>query len=328
MSKLVLAVIDGLKPAMLERAVATGRAPTLQAIMQRGAYVDDCVAAFPSVTPTCAATIATGTGPDEHHIPSMNWYSRAERRYVEYGSSFSASRRFGLTRQLTDTVYNMNAAHLSKDVKKVFEVLDDADLRTAGTTYLMYRGRHRHEVARDTTLARMAGALFRHPVLGPRELFYADIFASQRTPCRSQLGMPGVRDKHAGCVGAYLVEHDLFDFLLLSLPDNDTHSHKFGPHAQVESIGAADRQLERMMHAAGGTDAFLDEHAVIVMADHSHAPVESTIALHDLFGDFHIVGPGGRDASEAEIAVCPAQRSAMVYALVKEGRQALLPRIA
>src|SRR3954454_4570832 len=312
---------------MLERAVETGRAPTLRAVMERGAYVDDCVAAFPSVTPTCAASIATGVGPDQHHIPSMNWYSRAERRYVEYGSSFSASRRFGLTRQLTDTVYNMNGAHLSRDVRTVFELLDDADVRTAGTTYLMYRGRHRHEIARDTVLARAAGALFRHPVLGPRELFYADIFASQRTPCRSQLAMPGVRDKHAGCVGAFLVEHDLFDFLLLSLPDNDTHSHKFGPHAQVESISAADRQLERMMLPAGGVDAFLDEHAVIVMADHSHAPVESTIGLTDMFGEFAIAGPGGVAADEAEIAVCPSQRSGQVYALVDEGRQALLPRV-
>jgi Type I phosphodiesterase / nucleotide pyrophosphatase len=326
--KLVLAVIDGLKPAMLERAVATGRAPTLRAIMERGAYVDDCAAAFPSVTPTCAATIATGRGPDEHHIPSMNWYSRDERRYVEYGSSFSASRRFGLTRQLTDTVYNMNGAHLSKGVSTVFELLDDAGVRTAGTTYLMYRGRHRHEVARDTALARMAGALFRHPVLGPQELFYADIFASRRTPCRSQLGMPGIRDRHAGCVGAYLVEEDLFDFLLLSLPDNDTHSHKFGPHAQVESIAAADRQLERVMHPAGGPDAFLDEHAIIVMADHSHAPVEQTLSLTEVFGEFAVLGPGGARAEDAEVAVCPAQRSGMVYALLEEGRTALLPRLA
>src|SRR4051812_41030219 len=141
---------------MLERAVATGRAPTLKAVMDRGAYVDDCVAAFPSVTPTCAASIATGCGPDEHHIPSMNWYSRAEKRYIEYGSSFAASRRFGIARGLTDTVYNMNGAHLSRDVRTVFEVLDDQGLRTAGTTYLMYRGRHRHEVARDTVLARAA----------------------------------------------------------------------------------------------------------------------------------------------------------------------------
>jgi hypothetical protein len=136
-----------------------------------------------------------------------------------------------------------------------------------------------------------------------------------------------VRDKHAGCVGAYLVEHDLFDFLLLSLPDNDTHSHKFGPHAQVESIAAADRQLERLMLPVGGADAFLDEHAVIVMADHSHAPVESTVRLTDLFHEFAIAGPGGASASEAEIAVCPAQRSGMVYALVEEGRRTLLPRV-
>src|SRR4051812_23873833 len=312
---------------MLERAVATGRAPTLRAIMERGTYVDDCVAAFPSVTPTCAATIATGAGPDEHHIPSMNWYLRAERRYVEYGSSFSASRRFGLTRQLTDTVYNMNGAHLSKGVQTVFEVLDDAGVRTAGTTYLMYRGRHRHEVARDTALARVAGAMFRESVLGPRELFYADIFASRRTPCRSQLGMPGVRDRHAGCVGAYLVENDLFDFLLLSLPDNDTHSHKYGPHAQVESIAAADRQLERLMHAAGGVDAFLEDHGLIVMADHSHAGVERTIRLTDAFADFAVLTPGRAGDEDAEIAACPAQRSAMLYVLVEEGRAELLPRL-
>jgi len=325
--KLVLAVIDGCKPSMLERAMATGRAPALHAVVQRGTYVDDCVAAFPSVTPVCAASIATGVGPDEHHIPSMNWYSREESRYVEYGSSFSASRKFGFARQLTDTVYNMNAAHLSKQVPTVFELLDDADLRTAGTTYLMYRGRHRHEVARDTVLARAAGALFRHSVLGPRELFYADIFASRKTPCRSQLGLPGVRDRHAGCVGEYLVENDLFDFLLLSLPDNDTHSHKYGPHAQVESIAEADRQLVRMAEAAGGMDAFLDTHAVIVMADHSHALVESTISLHEAFTDYAVLAADGAGAQDAEIALCPAQRSAMAYVLLEEARPALVPRL-
>ncbi len=203
--KLVLCVIDALKPSMLERAVAVGRAPALAELMRRGVYVDDCVAAFPSVTPVCAASIATGTWQDEHHIASMNWYLREETRYVEYGSSFRAAQRFGFARQLTDTVYNMNRAHLAADVPTVFELLDDADVRTAGTTYLMYRGRHRHEPQRATALTRLASTLMRHPVLGPREFFYADIFASQRTGCRSQLGMPGVRDRHSGCVGAHLV---------------------------------------------------------------------------------------------------------------------------
>ncbi len=328
--KLVLCVIDAMAPAQLERAVAAGEAPTLAALMERGLYVPDCVAAFPSVTPVCAASIVTGAWQDRHHIPGMCWYDRAERRYVEYGSSFRASQRVGLTRQLTDTVYNMNGAHLSRETPTVFESLDDADVRTAGTTYLMYRGRHRHEPQRDSPLTRIASTLMRHSVMGPRELFYADIFSSRRTGCRSTLGMPGVRDRHSGCVGAYMVEHDLFDFLLLSLPDNDWHSHRAGPEGQVRSIALADVQLARVMDAAGGVEPFLEEHAVIVMADHSQAAVTAATPLADELAQLDVLAPGTRgergsargerSTSSGEqggpgIAVCPSQRAAMVYVL-------------
>lgn len=331
--KLVLCVIDAMAPAQLERAVAAGDAPTLAALMERGLYVPDCVAAFPSVTPVCAASIVTGTWQDRHHIPGMCWYDRAEQRYVEYGSSFRASQRVGLTRQLTDTVYNMNGAHLSKDTPTVFETLDDEDVRTAGTTYLMYRGRHRHEPQRDSPLTRIASTLMRHSVMGPRELFYADIFASRRTGCRSTLGMPGVRDRHSGCVGAYMVEHDLFDFLLLSLPDNDWHSHRAGPDGQVRSIVLADVQLARVIDAAGGVESFLEEHAVIVMADHSQAAVTASIPLAEELARLDVRAPGTRgehgggrgerSSSSGEqggsgIAVCPSQRAAMVYVLDSE----------
>jgi predicted AlkP superfamily pyrophosphatase or phosphodiesterase len=322
-----LCVIDAMAPAMLERAVAAGTAPVLARMIERGRYVPDCVAAFPSVTPVCAASIVTGRGQDAHRIPAMNWFHREEDRYVEYGSSFRAAQRFGIARQLTDTVYNMNRAHLSAETPTVFEVLDDADVRTAGTTYLMYRGRHRHEPQRDTALTRVASTLIRHPVMGPRELFYADIFASRRTGCRSGLGMPGVRDRHSGCVSAYLVEHDLFDFLLLSLPDNDWHSHKHGPDAQLQSLAQADLQLARVMEASGGVDRFLDEHAVIAMADHSQAPVTATIALQDELAELGVLAPTrpSADASrgEAQVAVCPSQRAAMVYALHASERDAM-----
>jgi hypothetical protein len=331
--KLVLCVIDAMAPEMLERAVAAGAAPVLERILDEGLYVPDCVAAFPSVTPVCAASIVTGRGQDEHHIPAMNWYSREEQRYVEYGSSFRAAQRFGIARQLTDTVYNMNRAHLSAQTLTVFESLDDANVRTAGTTYLMYRGRHRHEPVRDNPLSRVAATLMRHAVMGPREFFYADIFASQRTGCRSGLGMPGVRDRHSACVSEYLVEHDLFDFLLLSFPDNDWYSHKRGPEAQLQSLAQADLQLARVANAAGGLDAFLAEHAVIVMADHSQAPVTSVIVLQDELAELGVLGPAraaraGRSSARAEaveerIAVCPSQRAAMVYALNEEERDAM-----
>src|SRR6478736_8671625 len=199
----------------------------------------------------------------------------------------------------------MNATHLPAEVPTVFESLDDLGVRTAGTTYLMYRGRYEHQTSKTTALTRLASTVFRRPVMGPKELFYADIFASRETPCRSQLGLPGVRDQHAGCVGAYLVENDLFDFLLLSLPDNDTYSHKNGPNAQVQSLAEADRQIERLMHAAGGPDAFLEDHAVIVCSDHSQSKVEQEIDLFRAFDGF-AVQPASRAKArglESEIAI-------------------------
>jgi hypothetical protein len=326
--RLVLAVIDGCKPSMLDRAIASGDAPALKAIRERGTSVSTLCAAFPSVTPVCATAIATGVLQDRHRIAGMNWWKRDERRYVEYGSSFRAARKLGIGRQLTDTVYNLNGAHLAPDAHTVYESLDDAGIRTAGTTYLVYRGRHEHQVSRETALSRVAAQWFRKPVMGPRELFYADVFASRETGCRSQMGLPGIRDQHSGCVSAWLAARDLYDFLLLSLPDNDTHSHKNGVHAQPQSIAAADQQIMRVAEAAGGLQRFLDTHAVIMCADHSHAPVEQRIDLRGAFGaEWTVAGPGTGAVEDAEVALCPNQRAAMVYALVEEARATTVPRI-
>ncbi|MGH2843678.1 MAG: alkaline phosphatase family protein, partial [Solirubrobacteraceae bacterium] len=199
--------------------------------------------------------------------------------------------------------------------------------RTAGTTYLIYRGRHPHQVAQESALAKLVTAtLFRRTVLGPRELFYADLYASRHTGCRGQLGMPGVRDQHSGCVGSYLLERELCDFLLLSLPDNDAWSHRNGPHSQVTSIAAADRQLERVMHAAGGVDAFLEQYAVIVTSDHSHTLVEQSIRLDLALADFHVATANVAKSAGAELALCPSQRAAMLYVLAPDRREELVAR--
>jgi hypothetical protein len=327
--KLVLAVIDALKPDMLDQAVAEGEAPALAALLDRGTYIRDCVSTFPSVTPVASAAIATGCGPGEHHIASMNWFHRGEERYVEYGSSLPATRAFGIVRSLYDTVYNMNLAHLSRAHRTVFEHLDDAGYRTACTTYLIYRGRTRHDPSGASVYRRIAeAAQFRHPVYGARELFYADLFDSRDTGCTSALGMPGQRDRHTGCVGAYLVEHDLFDFLLFSLPDNDTYSHRVGPDGQVRSIAEADQALERIMHVTGGPEAFLEEHAVIVMSDHSQTAVESGVNLTEVLADASVLTPSHPAPAEAELAACPSARSAMVYALDDGRRDELAARAA
>ena len=86
---------------MLERAVESEDVPALRFLMSRGEY-RRAVTTFPSLTPVCLSSIATGAHPDVHEIPHLVWYHRGEQRLVEYGSSFGAVRAAGTTRTIRD----------------------------------------------------------------------------------------------------------------------------------------------------------------------------------------------------------------------------------
>jgi hypothetical protein len=320
--KLVLCVVDSLRTDILLRAAAEGEAPTFAALLERGELIGDCVSAFPSVTPVCCSDIVTGVASDRHWISGSNWYHRAERRYVEYGSSFEATRTFGLFRTLYDIVYNMNMSHLSHEVETVFERLGDHGVRTACTPFLIYRGRTRHDVGLEGLLRRVAvAATFRHATWGPDELFYGELYSSRKVPCKPTLARPGTRDEYSACVGRELVAEDLYDFLLFSLPDNDYHSHKFGPDAQLESVGRADAAFAAIVDEAGGMDAFLDEHAVILMADHAQTDVRHPLPLAEILGEqWRVLEPNAAQPELAQLAVSPIARAAGIYVLTEGQR--------
>ncbi|HEX6456481.1 MAG TPA: alkaline phosphatase family protein [Solirubrobacterales bacterium] len=325
LKKLVLTYVDSLRTDMLEKAVAEGRAPTFGALIERGVLIPDCVSSFPSVTPVACSEIVTGVGADRHWISGMNWYHRLERRYVEYGSSLEATRAFGVFRALYDLVYNMNLGHLSPEVETLFESLEDAGARTACTPFLIYRGRQRHEVSLDGLLRRAVDATrlkFHHHTWGPTDLFYGDLYASREVPCRST-SIPGNRDGYAACCAAELLKEDLYDFLLLSLPDNDHYSHRFGPEASVESIAKADACFATYAEEAGGLDEFLAGHAVILLADHAQTEVHRGLPLAELLsGEWSVLQPSEERPEHSQLAVSPTGRAAHVYLLPGEGERA------
>jgi hypothetical protein len=316
--KLVLTYVDSLRTDMLERAVAADRAPNFATLLERGVLVPDCVSSFPSVTPVACSELVTGVGAELHWISGMNWYHRLERRYVEYGSSLDATRAFGVFRALYDLVYNMNLAHLSPEIETLFESLDDAGQRTACTPFLIYRGRHRHEVSLDGLLRRAVDATklkFHHHTWGPTDLFYGDLYASRAVPCKST-SIPGNRDEYSACCAAELAKGDLFDFLLLSLPDNDNYSHRNGPEASVESIARADECFGLLLEAAGGVDRFLEEHALILVADHAQTDVERGLPLADILAEqWSVLQPSDDRPERSQLAVSPTGRAAHVYLL-------------
>ena len=107
---LVLAIIDGLTPAALERGLEDRRLPVLCLLHDVVAYARGTTT-FPSVTPVCLTSIATGSHPDVHGIPHLVWYHREEERVVEYGSSFAAIRAAGTRRSIRDSIFAMTHEH-------------------------------------------------------------------------------------------------------------------------------------------------------------------------------------------------------------------------
>jgi hypothetical protein len=323
--KLVLTYVDSLRTDMLERAIGEGRAPTFAALVERGVLIPDCVSSFPSVTPVACAEMVTGVSAEEHWISGMNWFHRLEQRYVEYGSSLEATRTVGVFRALYDLVYNMNLAHLNPEAETLFERLDDAGVRTACTPFLIYRGRHRHQVSLEGLLRRAVETTrlkFQHHTWGPRELFYGDLYASREVPCRST-SIPGSRDGYSGCVAAELERAGDYDFLLFSLPDNDNYSHRHGPEASVESIAKADHCFAKLVEAAGGLEPFLADHALILLADHAQTAVARGLPLAEVLGrEWTVLAPSDDQPELAQLAVSPTGRAAHVYLLAGNGEPA------
>lgn len=279
----MLVVIDGLTPGALERGLEEGRLPALAALAEAG-VTGQGTSVFPSLTPVCLSSIATGAYPDVHHIPHLVWYHRGEGRVIEYGSSFSAMRAVGARRAIRDTVFGLSGEHLSPDATTVFEALEDAGLEPAAINFTCYRGRTRHsirlpEVARRN---RWYEALY-----GPTHFFFFNVFESERTgaPLAVRSRLEGSIDEYAAAVGRWLVTRDAFDFLVFYLPDYDYASHISGPEGSLEALERSDSALGNLFEAGGGPERFLERYAVLVCSDHGQTPVDKLARLQDAYPD-------------------------------------------
>ena len=279
---LILVIIDGLTPSMLEATIASRETPMLASLAEHGTY-RRATSVFPSLTPVCLSSIVTGAHGDVHEIPHLVWYDRREERIVEYGSSFGAVRAAGIGRTLQDTLVNMNAQHLGRSAVTLFESLADVGLRTAATNSTAYRGRTRHRSAFP----------FLHDVLGPERFFFYNLYSSDRTgaPLSWRNRPAGSVDAYATAVGRWLVTRDAFDFFLFYLSDYDYASHEHGPDGSLPTLQRCDAAIASLVEAGGGIDAFLERYAVIVMADHGQTRVDSSASLAGVYADVDGVLP-------------------------------------
>ena len=280
---------------MFESAVGDDRTPALSFLAEHGRY-SRATSAFPSLTPVCLSSIATGAHPDVHRIPHLVWYDRGRRRVVEYGSSFAAVRAAGMARSILDTIINMNRVHLGADAVTIYEALEDSGLTTAAINITCYRGRTRY-------LPTLPGLTI--PAYGPKRFFFYNLFESDPTgaPLAVFGRAQGSIDGYAAAVGRWLVTRDGFDFLVYYLPDYDFASHAHGPDGAFEALRRSDAAIGALLDAAGGPDEFLERYAVVLCSDHGQTHVDRHARLQDPFADL----PG--------TLVTASNRAGMVYRL-------------
>jgi predicted AlkP superfamily pyrophosphatase or phosphodiesterase len=299
---------------MLEHGLDQARLPALGLLHEGGTYVHGTTT-FPSVTPVCLTSIATGAHPDVHGVPHLVWYHRDERRVVEYGSSFAAVRAAGTRRSMRDSIFAMAHEHVSRDALTVFEALEDGGLECGAINFTCYRGRTRHALKLPVPAGRNR---WYEAAWGPRRFFFFNLYESDPTgaPLAIRSRPEGSIDAYAASIGRWLVTRDGFDFLVFYLPDYDYASHLVGPEGALAALERADASIGELMAAAGGPEEFLDRYAIVVCSDHGQTAVERIARLPEAFADLAVfTGRRGTDPSGADVVVTASNRSGMVYAL-------------
>jgi hypothetical protein len=324
--RVVYTIIDGMSRDALEQAVAAGRAPALAFLKAHSSYARDSVAIFPTITPTATASLVTGEVPARHGIPGMCWYDHDAQRFVNYGQSPRAAVVEGLSQVVDDFLFNLNARHLSTQVKTIHEKLHDLGLTTASVNYMVFRGPFRHQL-KPNLLERL---LFfrkrrRDYIPGPREHYIADVVTGPAAACSKLLSVRNVEqriratDGWAACVTRELLERAEVDMILFYLHENDHVSHRKGPAAQVDSLVDADRHIGYVLDTFGSWDRALEEVGFVVTADHSQSPVsedgDHIVNFDDVLDGFKLVRPGrGKERfGDKDIAWAGNGRAAFFY---------------
>lgn len=319
--KIILCVIDSLHPQALSDCFSRGWIPALNFLRNRGFYHKDCVSVFPTMTPTAAAAITTGTHPDAHGVRGFIWYDERERRIVNYGATPMAIYSIGVKTVLEELVYNLNGKHLNPQVPTIYEILSAAGISSACINFFIHRGKKQYRPALPFTLRLFSRFKWTDRLIqGPDELVLG------RVVCPSWLdpaGAPatpwskfGINDLFTGYALRQMIRQGrLPQFTLAYFPDTDAMAHDHGPLRTQKSLRRVDKQLASILDLYPSWDKALEELTFIIVGDHSQTLVGRSrrylIDLQNILSDFTQLSLGATHSNEL-VAISPNERMAVL----------------
>lgn len=319
--KVILLVIDSFHPQVLQECLRKGWAPALKFLRDYGYYHKDCVSVFPTMTPTAAASIATGFHPDIHGVPGFIWYHAAERRIVNYGASPMAVRKLGIRGVVEDLMYNLNSHHLNQGAKTIYEILAKGGISSGCINFFIHRGHREHHPVMPLTFNLFSRfRLSKRNIKGPDFLTLGKIVRPDWLDFQAAPSAPwnkyGINDLFSGYVLTELIKKDkLPDFTLAYFPDTDAMAHDHGPLNTHKSIRRVDKKLAAALNLYSSWQEALDHLAFIIVGDHSQTLIGKSrrhlIDLQDMFADFTQLSLG-KDYENEQLVISPNERMAII----------------
>lgn len=263
-------IIDSWHPGAVQRELDAGNLPALRFLLRHGRMDMECASIFPTVTPACLTSLATGVSPDQHGITGVLWYNRGIDRYVHYWP-YPQSLYWGtIDHVITDFFLRMNRDHLSSKVKTVFELLEEAGVPSASVNFPISRGPYRHR-AQIPWFIRKLGKLPEDLQLpGPRYMRHGDMIRGSQKRNRF-LGKYGFNDHQSALHSAELVASERPAFMLTYLNENDLRTHHKGPDNIGWSLRRVDRELGLMLDAYGSWQRAVEEARWVITGDHAQS---------------------------------------------------------
>ncbi len=331
--KTIMFIVDSFNPRALKRALERKMVPAMEFLKNRGYFTDRCVSVFPTMTPTCASTIATGAPPSGHQVPGFVWFSRRERRIVNYGISPLAVGKMGIRRVIQDLLFNLNHSQLSKKVKTLYESLEEAGFATAAVNPFIFRAGRPHRARIPLIMQFFSAFGLKGKLWGPGSLYLGqfcppDKAALGMLPISHYLRKFGVNDEYSGTVGRWLIRRGRQpDLLTIYLPDTDGYSHRNNPEHSEESLQRVDRQVGKVLDAFPSWEEALRRNTIIVVGDHSQslvgAEAANSVNLARELSGYSQLDIGSEGGPQKDIVLCVNERMCHIYIL--GDRERLLP---
>ncbi|RAL26752.1 alkaline phosphatase family protein [Thermoflavimicrobium daqui] len=314
---IIMLIVDSLMDAPLQEAIRSGQAPALQYLFKNGMYFPHVVSSFPTMSVCIDSCLITGTFPNDHHIFGLTYFHREKKRMINFGTGPRESIAFGLKRVFKDGIENLNQHFINKNVKTIYEEMEDPSASING---LVYRGKTQHTL-RPPFFAKLFGILpGKITTKGPSIFSYGSLAKIDPDTTYDQLIFRcGMNSRFTRMELTSLIKHYLLPaFTLAYLSDNDEIVHRKGP-STTKGIIKTDQELAKILNAFPSWEEAVKENIWVILGDSGQTAMvnDSTqmyVDLRKLLHPYKIMPlKRSQPLPEDQIVLCVNERMAYIY---------------